>query len=220
MRSPLSSPSHNLFWFYSSVRTPNADRRKGFYFGAPFGRRSHASKTHPHHQARLAIFRGPRLFVSVSETTNCHASGLAASKVGGSRRFGPGLRAMPATDFYTCRLTSLPNADSRPKHHNLYSPTGDPPKPGTGRPFCHAAAFRQARVRFGRPDQSSTRRYRRFTCFALPVLLLLCAKLCCLGKRSRLCRRATDEEYPGRRRTKGARRRRQPSPAPSFALTP
>ena len=30
-----------------------------------------------------------------------------------------------------------------------------------------------------------------------------------LGKRSRLCRRATDEEYPGRRRTKGARRRRQ-----------
>jgi hypothetical protein len=35
-----------------------------------------------------------------------------------------------------------------------------------GRPFCHAAASRQARLRFDRPDQSSTRRYRRFTCFA------------------------------------------------------
>jgi hypothetical protein len=76
-----------------------------------------------------------------------------------------------------------------------------------GRPFCHAAASRQARLRNDRPDQSSTRRYRRFTCFALPALLLLCAKLVCLGKRSRLCRRATDKEYPGRRRTKGARRR-------------
>ena len=42
----------------------------------------------------------------------------------------------------------------------------------------------------------------------------------CLGKRSRLCRRATDEEYPGRRRTKGAGRRGQPSPAPSFFSAP
>jgi hypothetical protein len=37
-----------------------------------------------------------------------------------------------------------------------------------GRPFCPAAASRQARLRFDRPDQSSTRRYRRFTCFVLP----------------------------------------------------
>src|SRR5258707_9888021 len=35
-------------------------------------------------------------------------------------------------------------------------------------------------------------------CFAFPVLLLLCCcvlNFACLGKRSRLCRRATDEEY-------------------------
>jgi hypothetical protein len=54
-----------------------------------------------------------------------------------------------------------------------------------GRPFCHAAAFRQARVYFGRPDQSSTRRYRRFTLFRFPcppVAVLLCAKLCLPGE--------------------------------------
>jgi len=72
---------------------------------------------------------------------------------------------------------------------------------------------------FGRPDQSSTRRYRRFICSLYLSSCCCVLNFACLGKRSRLCRRATDEEYPGRRRTKGARRRRQPSPAPSLSLS-
>jgi hypothetical protein len=127
---------------------------------------------------------------------------------------------MPATDFYTCRLTSLPHADSRPKHHNLYSPTGDPPKPGTGTTLLSRGCLSAGPFTFRSPGPVLDATLPSFHVFRLPVLLCLCAKLVCLGKRSRLCRRATDEEYPGRRRTKGARRRRQPAPAPSFLLPP
>ena len=139
--------------------------------------------------------------------------------VGARVALAQAVRAMPATDFYTCRLTSLPMRAAGRSTTICIRPLAIRRSLVPGRPFCPAAASRHARVNFGRPDQSSTRRYRRLPCFVVSVLPCLCAKLVCLGKRSRLCRRATDEEYPGRRRTKGARRRRQPSPAPSLSLS-
>jgi hypothetical protein len=69
---------------------------------------------------------------------------------------------------------------------------------------------------FDRPDQSSTRRCRRSPCSLVLFSCALVLPSTCLGKRSRLCRRATDEEYPGRRRTKGAGRRGRPAPAPPW----
>lgn len=138
----------------------------------------------------------------------------------GPRALAQALPAMPATDFYTCRLTSLSlrtAGRSTPIGIRLLAIRRSLVP---GRPFCPAAASRHARFGCDRPDQSSTRRCRRFPCFARLVLLCRWATPVCLGKRSRLCRRATDEEYPGRRRTKGARRRGQPPPAPSSASPP
>jgi hypothetical protein len=81
------------------------------------------------------------------------------------------------------------------------------------------------RLPLGKPVYVSIARTSPRRDVTVVSLVSLCLSSCCcvlnfvcLGKRSRLCRRATDEEYPGRRRTKGARRRRQPSPAPSFLL--
>src|SRR5260370_19200392 len=133
MRGPLSSQSHSFSISPLCIGTPNADRRIGhFYLCAPFGRQSHASKTHRHLGQDSPPFADAGLLCLPCETTNCRASRLAASSVGAALALAQALRAMPATDFYTCRRTSPPNTDSRPKHHNLYSPTGDPPKPGTG----------------------------------------------------------------------------------------
>src|SRR5437867_11654696 len=42
---------------------------------------------------------------------------------------------MACDDLLSVSAHSSPLARSRPKHHNLYSPTGDPPKPGTGTTF-------------------------------------------------------------------------------------
>jgi hypothetical protein len=89
---------------------------------------------------------------------------------------------MPATDFYTCRLTSLPNTGSRPSTTICIRPLAIRRSLVPGRPFCPAAASRHARVNFGRPDQSSTRRYRRLPCFAMSVLPCLCAKLVLPGE--------------------------------------
>jgi hypothetical protein len=76
------------------------------------------------------------------------------------------LRAMPATDFYTCRLTSLPMRTAGRSTIICIRPLAIRRSLVPRRPFCHAAACRHARVRFDRPDQSSTRRYRRFPWFA------------------------------------------------------
>jgi hypothetical protein len=154
------------------------------------------------------------------ETTNCHAPDWRLQVSGPAIALAQALRAMPATDFYTCRRTSLPSADSRPKHHNLYSPTGDPPKPGTGTTLLSRGGLSASPFTFRSPGPVLDATLPSFHLFRFPALLLRCAKLVCLGKRSRLCRRATAEEYPGRRRTKGAGRRRQPSPAPSFRSPP
>src|SRR6266576_3620265 len=149
------------------------------------------------------------------ETTHCRASGLAASRVGASRPRTQG-RACDACDrlLYVSAHVS-PQLGSRPKHHNLYSPTGDPPKPGTGTTLlsrgglsAHPSLFRSPGPVLGATLPSSP-------LFRYSVLLWPCATLVRLGKRSRLCRRATGEEYPGRWRTKGAGCRGQPPPAPS-----
>jgi hypothetical protein len=117
-------------------------------------------------------------------------------------------RAMPATDFYTCRRTSLPRTVSRPKHHNRYSPFGNPPKPGTGTTLLSRGGLAADQRAF---SIARTSPRRDLAVVSLDSLMLsshaLCATLVRLGKRSRLCRRATDEEYPGRRCAKGARRR-------------
>src|SRR5271167_2399538 len=54
----------------------------------------------------------------------------------------------------------------RPKHLSLYSPTGDPSKPGTGTTHLFYGGRSLPGTTFGRPDQSSTRRNRRFTLIA------------------------------------------------------
>jgi hypothetical protein len=76
------------------------------------------------------------------------------------------VRAMPATDFYTCRLTSLPSQGAGRSTIICIRPLAIRRSLVPGRPFCHAAASRPTRLCFGRPDQSSTRRCRRFPCFA------------------------------------------------------
>ena len=85
--------------------------------------------------------------------------------VGARVALAQAVRAMPATDFYTCRLTSLPMRAAGRSTTICIRPLAIRRSLVPGRPFCHAAASRQARLRFDRPDQSSTRRYRRFTCF-------------------------------------------------------
>ena len=117
------------------------------------------------------------------ETTNGHASGLAASKSRGSRSRWPRPCARCLRQTSIRVGTQLcPMRTAGRSTIICIRPLAIRRSLVPGRPFCHAAPFRQARVYFGRPDQSSTRRYRRFTCFAFPVLLLLCAKLCLPGE--------------------------------------
>jgi hypothetical protein len=104
-------------------------------------------------------------FVRFWETTNCHASGLAASRVGAALAVAQAMRAMPATDFYTCRLTSLPSRGAGRSTIICIRPLAIRRSLVPERPFWPAAALRPTRVNFGRPDQSSARRCRRFTCF-------------------------------------------------------
>ena len=75
------------------------------------------------------------------------------------------VRAMPATDFYTCRLTSLPGRGAGRSTIICIRPLAIRRSLVPGRPFCHAAASRPTRLCFGRPDQSSARRCRRLPCF-------------------------------------------------------
>jgi len=119
----------------------------------------------------------------VLETTNGHASGLAASRVGGPRSHWPRPCAR------CLRQTSIrvgahlcPRGTAGRSTTICIRPLAIRRSLVPGRPFCPAAASRQARLYIGRPDQSSTRRYRRFTLFALPALLLPCAKLCLPGE--------------------------------------
>ena len=169
---------------------------------------------------RLATMPGPGVSRVVrGETSNGRASRLAAS-----------IRSRPA-------LTTTQGSPAMACDYLLYvsaqvSPPGDEQAEAPQSVFAH---WRSAEAWY-RDDLSDTRwpcglpgtvtvartSPRRdvavvsllFHWFLLPCP---CATLACLGKRSRLCRRATDEEYPGRRRTKGAGRRGQPPPAPSFA---
>src|SRR5260370_15819778 len=133
MRGPLSSQSHSFSISPLCIGTPNADRRIGhFYLCAPCGRQSHASKTHRHPRASLATLCGSKLvaFVSGNDASPRFRTGGFSCR--GRACIGPGL-ARDACDrlLYVSAHISA-SADSRPKHHNLYSPTGDPPKPGTG----------------------------------------------------------------------------------------
>ena len=71
-----------------------------------------------------------------------------------------------------------------------------------GRPFSSTVALRHTRnflIARTSPRRDVAVVSPLFRAVVLPSTY---AKLACLGKRSRLCRRATGEEYPGRRRTK------------------
>jgi hypothetical protein len=62
----------------------------------------------------------------------------------------------------------------RPKHLSLFSPTGDLSKPGTGTTLLfYGGGLAHTRNHAGRPDQSSTRRNRRFTLNALGLCPLV-----------------------------------------------
>jgi len=133
MRTPLSSPSCCFLLFYSIIRTPNADRqnRRSFMLALPLVAGVMPPKrTSTLRQVSPLVIDSALVFRSL-ETTNAALPDWRLRE-SGPRSHGPRPCARwPATDFYPCRLTSLPRAGSRPKHPNLYSPTGDPPKPGT-----------------------------------------------------------------------------------------
>ena len=127
---------------------------------------------------------------------------------------------MPATDFYTCRHTSLPRRGAGRSTPIGIRPLAIRRSLVPGRPFSSTVALAPTRHECPAARTSPRRDVAVVPLVSLTALPRLCAKLDRLGKRSRLCRRAPDEEYPGRRRTKGAGRRGQPSPAPSFFSAP
>jgi hypothetical protein len=106
-------------------------RPQNRYSAVPFGRQSHASKTHRHTSARLATVRLLPLVLLSQETTNCHASDWRLRVSGPAPRWPrPCARCLRQTSI---RVGSrLCPCGQQAEHHNLYSPTGDPPKPGTG----------------------------------------------------------------------------------------
>ena len=139
---------------------------------------------------------------------------VAFSTGGFALRVAGPLRRSPATTFYSCRPSGrCTRVCFRPLAIRRSLVPDDPS-------LLRRRLRTHQELASGRPDQSSTRRCRRFISVSLNFLLRPCAKLVRLGKQSRLCRRATDEEYPGRRRTKGARRRGLPSPAPFLTGPP
>ena len=136
MRTPLSRPSYEFSPFSLSLRTADTDLRSAFFPRyATFGRRSHASKTHLHVGAGLAPSRQRRCCFLLRETTLRHASGLAASRVGAAL-LGPGPGAMPATNFYPCRLTSLPFRGAGRSTTSCIRPLAIRRSLVLGRPFC------------------------------------------------------------------------------------
>jgi hypothetical protein len=72
------------------------------------------------------------------------------------------VRAMPATDFYPCRLTSLPRRGAGRSTTCCIRPRAIRRSLVPGRPFGPAVSVRPTHLRYGRPDQSSARRCRRF----------------------------------------------------------
>lgn len=93
------------------------------------------------------------------------------------------------------RLPSIRVGPFWPMHPSLFSPTGDPSKPGTGTTHLfYGGACAHQESMSGRPDQPSTRRNRRFTLIScdLPCSCVF-APYTCPAWRSgvRLCRRAT-----------------------------
>ena len=89
---------------------------------------------------------------------------------------------MPATDFYTCRRTSLPLWTAGRSTTICIRPLAIRRSLVPGRPFCHAAASRQARLHFRPPGPVLDATLPSFPLFRLNALLLLCAKLCLPGE--------------------------------------
>src|SRR6266446_1841789 len=164
MRSPLSSQRHNLSKFYSSVRTPNADRRVTSILALPLVARVMPPKRTVILRQDSPSFADPGFF-SVLETTNGHASGLAASRVGGPRSHWPRpcARCLRQTSIrvgaHLCPCGQQAEAPQSVFAHwrsaeAWYRDDPSVPRLPLGKPVYI----------FGRPDQSSTRRYRRFPC--------------------------------------------------------
>ena len=107
------------------------------------------------------------LLCTSQQTTPRHASGLAASGVAAVLALAQAVPAMPATDLYTCRRTSVPLRTAGRSTTIDIRPLAIRRSLVPGRPFCPAAAAQHARVCFDRPDQSSTRRSRHCACFAV-----------------------------------------------------
>ena len=221
MRSPLSRPSYDFSSFFLSLRTASADLWSAFFpQGAPFGRRSHASKTHLRAEARLTPLHHHE------RTTVCSVKRLSATPpdwrllVSGPRSPGPSQACDAGDKLLSVSAHVSPLTRSRPKHHKLHSPTGDPPKPGTGSTLLSRGGLSAHPCTLRSPGPVLDATLPSFHLVRWLALPRPRAKLVRLGKRSRLCRRATDEDYPGRRRTQGARRRGQPSPAPFLPRPP
>lgn len=123
MRSPLSSPSCIFSCSTPSLRTRSAAfQRRLSCFHAPFGRRSPCLQNAPPRSGILCSFVVKRR-AATPRTGGFTCRDLA--HIGANRACDAGDSLL----YVSARVFPW---GSRPKHHNLYSPTGDPPKPGTG----------------------------------------------------------------------------------------
>jgi hypothetical protein len=156
----------HFFLLSSSVRTLSANRQEGpscLSCCTRFGRRSPCLQNAP-------PCSGP---TGPGSLTDARCDSLRKRptatlldwrlQVSGPRPQGlKAVRAMPATAFYPCRLTSLPARGAGRSTTICIRPLAIRRSLVPGRPFCPAAAVRPTRLRYGRPDQSSARRCRRF----------------------------------------------------------
>jgi hypothetical protein len=159
-------PVKSKLSFFSAVRTPDANPQSDLFPSCtPFGRQSHASKTHQHPGARLATF--PPTSRCCSARSKRWPATLADWRL---RRF-QACTHRPRPSVRCLRQPSIrvgahlcPKRTAGRNTTICIRPLAIRRSLVPGRPFCPAAASRQARVNCDRPDQSSTRRYRRCPC--------------------------------------------------------
>ena len=166
MRSPLSSQRHNLSKFYSSVRTPNADRRVTSILALPLVARVMPPKRTVILRQDSAVFRCPRLVACSHETTNGTLPDWRLQESGPRSHWPrPCARCLRQTSIrvgaHLCPCGQQAEAPQSVFAHwrsaeAWYRDDPSVPRLPLGKPVYI----------FGRPDQSSTRRYRRFPCFA------------------------------------------------------
>ena len=179
VKSKLTFPRFTPF-----ARTTDADRQRSLFWISPLPLVAGVmppKRTVTVRQDSPLLLTRARCFSL--ETTNCHASGLAASKSRGSRSHWPRPCAR------CLRQTSIrvgahlcPRGTAGRSTTICIRPLAIRRSLVPGRPFCPAAASRQARLHFRPPGPVLDATLPSFPLFRLNALLLLCAKLCLPGE--------------------------------------